>query len=224
MKKPKDKVTLTFVREGQQEKATAELSEIETVPPPEERTNTFGPPPDPWRDLFQHFRGERPRPGGPPAVSSSAASFADGEHTLTLTEQDGQKYLVAKDRDGKVVFEGPVETAEQRGKVPPEILKKLETMERSFHKEARAGQPAGARMVGGNASAQVSVTEGGITMTLTNTNGHQTLIAVDASGKVLFEGPVDTQEQRAEVPEPVRGKMEKLMKSSSAVTTFSGGN
>ncbi|MEM6757668.1 MAG: PDZ domain-containing protein [Planctomycetota bacterium] len=48
-------------------------------------------------------------------------------------------------------------------------------------------------------------------LTLTRTgDGHQHLHATDAEGAVLFDGPVDTAEQRAELPKPVGEKLERM--------------
>lgn len=71
--------------------------------------------------------GEMAAPGS--ASASASVSMSDGQHTLTLTIADGKKHFVAKDKDGKVLFDGPITTDEERAKVPPEIRKKLEKME-----------------------------------------------------------------------------------------------
>jgi membrane-associated protease RseP (regulator of RpoE activity) len=154
LQKPGDKVTLTLVREAKEQKVTAELTETERmvggglddffVRPVQ--PGTWLKMPDPWmtepeRRAAEDARAEAARrhleearrlgaiaPPGAAHVSVSAA-MSDGEHNLTLTITDGEKHLVAKDKDGKVVFEGPVRTDEQRAKMPPQIRKKLEKME-----------------------------------------------------------------------------------------------
>jgi len=81
------------------------------------------------RALAEHARrmGNLAAPGS--ASASASVSMSDGEHTLTLTITDGKKHFVAKDKDGRVLFDGPITTDEERAKVPPEILKKLQNME-----------------------------------------------------------------------------------------------
>lgn len=58
--------------------------------------------------------------------------WADDEHSLTLTTADsGQKRLTAKDREGKVLFEGPV-TDEQRQKLEPRLAMKVALMLKGY--------------------------------------------------------------------------------------------
>ncbi|MEO8440541.1 MAG: PDZ domain-containing protein [Spartobacteria bacterium] len=45
-----------------------------------------------------------------------------------------------------------------------------------------------------------------------NANGHKMLTAKDAQGKVLFNGPIDTEEQMAGLPDNVRQRYEKLQR------------
>ncbi len=40
------------------------------------------------------------------------------------------------------------------------------------------------------------------------------LTAKDRNGKILFDGPIDTEEQRAAMPEDIREKLEKLEKQT----------
>jgi hypothetical protein len=53
----------------------------------------------------------------------------DDEHTLQLTTKDGATTLKATDRDDKVIFEGPVDTEEQKQALPEEIKAKFEKLE-----------------------------------------------------------------------------------------------
>ena len=41
-------------------------------------------------------------------------------------------------------------------------------------------------------------------------NGKRTLVAKNAKGERVFDGPIDTDEQRAKVPEPFRSKLEQI--------------
>jgi membrane-associated protease RseP (regulator of RpoE activity) len=142
------------------------------------------------------MNGRRPR--------TESRVFTDGDHSLDLSKRDGGKYLVAKGKDGQVVFEGAVQTDEQRKAVPPEILKKLETLEKSDR-------------------AEVSLIEDGTTVTIVAEDGRQRVTAKDAGGKVLFEGPVNSEDERARMPEKIRTKVEKLWKSCATVWNASGG-
>jgi hypothetical protein len=48
-----------------------------------------------------------------------------------------------------------------------------------------------------------------VTLT-TDEEGRKHLTARDADGKVLFKGPVDTEEQRESLPQEIRQKLKKL--------------
>ena len=300
MHKPKDKVAVTLIREAQEQKVTAELGESEEV---------VG---ELVADRIELQQGGRVNltqmlanmNGARRAATASTASFSDGEHSLTVTTNGREKHLVAKDRDGKVLFDGSVTTEQQRKQVPPEILKKFQTMEQSMRVEVRGdgvaqamavmggggafrgggpllgmgrgfGQPSGRSHTWSDNEHNLSVTtrdrgkfltvdnkngqilwqgfiqtdeqrkamppeylpklekleakvreesrgvvsliEDGLTVTLTTESGKQTVVAKNAEGNVIFDGPVDTEDQRAKMPEKVRTKLEKLWKSCVVV-------
>jgi hypothetical protein len=52
--------------------------------------------------------------------------------------------------------------------------------------------------------------DGQVSINLTNGDGHQHLSAKDHSGKTLFDGPIDTEEQRKSVPKEVRDRLDKM--------------
>ena len=314
MRKPKDKVTLTLLREAKEQKVTVELGETS-----EAGRNALLPPQVPGAPAAAQAAAQAAvarqmanvvRLGQGGRAASSTSAYSDGEHTLTLTTTDGQKHLMVKDRAGDMVFNGPVNTPAQRKEVPPDVLKKLETMEGSMRIDVQGGgvargiavMNAGAGGIGMNilqgpggamipfrafgqpsgesrswtdpehcltvttrqtgkyltvdnkngkilwegpiqtdaerqalppeylsklekmeekarqdSRGTVSLIEDGLTVTLTTDAGKQTVVAKDADGKVLFEGPVDTEEQRAKMPAKVRTNLEKLWKSCAAV-------
>lgn len=75
---------------------------------------------------------ERPRPEGdrPPGTQTHAkVSYNDDDHKLLMTIENGHKHLHAETHDGKQVFDGPVDTPEQREKIPAPIREKLERLE-----------------------------------------------------------------------------------------------
>jgi len=295
MHKPKDTVAVTLFREAQEQKITAELGELE------ENARELAADRIEWQPggrVNLNMNGARR------ASAVSTSSFSDGEHSLTVTANGREKRLIAKDRDGKVLFDGPVTTEEQRKQVPPEILKKFQAMEQSMRVEIRGdgvsravaimgggggaffgggpilniggrGQPTGRShtwsddehsltvttrergkflsvdnrerailwqgfiqteeqrkavppeflpklekleaKVREESRGTVSLIEDGTTVTLTTESGKQSVVAKNSDGIVIFDGPVDTQDQRAKMPEKVRTKLEKLLKSCAAV-------
>jgi hypothetical protein len=298
MHKPKDKVALALIREAQEQKLTVELGESEEAAQ-EQVIRRMQPNALPnVAQMFANMNGARR------AAASSSSSFSDGEHSLTVTSNGREKHLVAKDRDGNMLYNGPVNTEAQRKQVPPEILKKFQTMEQSMRVEIRGdgiaqavavmnaggafagggpmigmgrgfGQPTGRShtwsdnehnltvttrergkflsidnrngailwqgfiqtdeqrkamppeylpklekleaKVREESRGTVSLIEDGLTITLTTESGKQTVVAKNAEGNVIFDGPVDTEDQRAKMPEKVRAQLEKLWKSCAAV-------
>jgi hypothetical protein len=55
--------------------------------------------------------------------------WTDGGVRLTITENKGGKHLLVADKDGKPLFSGPIDTAEQRQAVPKEYQEKLQKLE-----------------------------------------------------------------------------------------------
>src|SRR5213080_5307053 len=57
--------------------------------------------------------------------------FSDEKGELKLENVDGKKLLTAKDRQGKLLFSGPVETEEDLAKVPAEVREGYERLQQS---------------------------------------------------------------------------------------------
>jgi hypothetical protein len=128
--KPGDSVHLDIIREGKPQAITATLVEKE-VPPLETMHNRFGRPGfgptggmgGPWSprsdaELFV------PPPGF--NFGNGYLTFADDQHVIQNRPRDGKPYLTATSKeDGKVIFEGPVSTEQERQAVPESIRQKL---------------------------------------------------------------------------------------------------
>ena len=74
----------------------------------------------------------------PPNVKSFSFSsqqnhiiISDDEGTIEFTLKDGKKYLKATDADGNTVFDGRVDTDQQRKKLPKNIREKLQKIDSS---------------------------------------------------------------------------------------------
>lgn len=62
-------------------------------------------------------------------------AFSDDEGAIEIVAKKGDRQLTVKDAQGKVVFAGPINTDEQREKLPPEVkarLKKLDSVSVDF--------------------------------------------------------------------------------------------
>jgi hypothetical protein len=61
--------------------------------------------------------------------SSANYIFQDNQTTLEVTKKDNSKHLKATDKDGKVLFDGAIDTDEQRKAIPEDVSKKLAKLE-----------------------------------------------------------------------------------------------
>jgi hypothetical protein len=57
--------------------------------------------------------------------------FSDEKGELKLENVDGKKFLTAKDRQGKLLFSGPVETEEDLARVPADVRERYEKLQQS---------------------------------------------------------------------------------------------
>ena len=73
----------------------------------------------------------KPAPGVNPGAKAMrfSANYEDDEHVLILVIDEGAKYLSAKDKQGVVLFHGPINTPQQRKAVPAAIRPKLKQLE-----------------------------------------------------------------------------------------------
>jgi hypothetical protein len=157
MYKPGETVTLTVLREGERKKITAKLEERETYAVDEgdnffyaragafDPKNPMGPvsvftkPVDGFGGPVQQITAGAL--GGAPLVPGLVATFGDDKQQLLITIRDGHQFLNARDPSGKQIFDGPIDTPEQRKAVPAPVLKQLEEMEK-IKVKIRASGPA----------------------------------------------------------------------------------
>ncbi len=64
-------------------------------------------------------------------TKSSRIAWENSDGSGDLVIEEGGKRLTLRDRDGKQVFSGPVESEEQINKLPPKVREQLERIERS---------------------------------------------------------------------------------------------
>ena len=66
------------------------------------------------------------------AESSFQVHHRDHNHHIVLKTSNKNKNAVVKNLEGDVLFNGPINTAEERKKVPADILRKIEEIEKKF--------------------------------------------------------------------------------------------
>lgn len=60
--------------------------------------------------------------------AESSVTWADNEGDITMKMKDGQSEVKVRDREGKIVFEGPWDTPQDKAAVDPEIRRRIENM------------------------------------------------------------------------------------------------
>jgi len=77
--------------------------------------------------------------------SGFTMSIANGGYTMTYTGGPNETHLLARDANNNVVFDGPIDTEDQRAKLPPEIApmvqKTLATLPLRVREPSRQPQP-----------------------------------------------------------------------------------
>ena len=126
--KPDDEIKLTLLREGKRETINVKLAERDL---PNLNQFHFDP------QLMQFDRADgQPRqlnlnvPEHLKLLTQPVKSltWVDGQREITITNKDGHSTLVARDVSGKKLFEGRIDSEEQRNALPTDVrdtLKKL---------------------------------------------------------------------------------------------------
>ena len=63
-------------------------------------------------------------------LGKATVVFSDDEGELKLERVEGRKMLSAKDAKGKVLFSGPIDTEEERAKIPAKVRERFEKLEK----------------------------------------------------------------------------------------------
>src|SRR6266566_2616261 len=117
-------VTLTVLRKGQEQKLSAKLAKKE-VP---QRHHLF---PGGNRDWHWDFEENGAMKASRIDLGKAQIVFSNDKGELKLENVDGKKLLTAKDRQGKLLFSGPVETEEDLARVPADVRERYEKLQQS---------------------------------------------------------------------------------------------
>ena len=62
-------------------------------------------------------------------LPNSNISYTDDEGSIDIKSEDGKRELTVKDAKGKVTFQGPITTPEERKQLPPEVMQRLRKLD-----------------------------------------------------------------------------------------------
>ncbi|HEX4794239.1 MAG TPA: PDZ domain-containing protein [Humisphaera sp.] len=133
--KPGDQIKLTIIRDGKKQELTAKLSEHELVPlrslqPLEWDLDGSALPPPPVRSFPLNPQFAKPHRFGTD-VNNQTLTWLEGDRNYTIVTRDGHRTITVSDRNNEAVFEGPIDTLEQRDRLPADIKDKVQKMIRS---------------------------------------------------------------------------------------------
>lgn len=185
--KPGDEVKLTVIQAGKKQALKVKLGQTETFVPGESLPwNWWWQQPNPgWQvgpgGTWTHRFGsdgkggvmiaptrpgapkmQAPTPKGPYAISARVMNFADKEHSISIECTDGRRWIVVKDKDGKLLYKGRLGQADGKVDVttveglPKAVQDKLKSMQIFITRE---GMNVVAGGTGG--SARVTAVAGG---------------------------------------------------------------
>jgi len=138
----------------------------------------------------------------------------DAENTLDLELKEGKPVLlIARDRAGNEIYNGPVTTDAERKTLPADLALKLDQVDLGIPMTAARGA-AGLRVL--------TSTEKDTLMLARFDKGKAVHVFAfsTADGKVLFDGPVTREEQRKALPADVARQLGDMEKNQKAVGEF----
>jgi hypothetical protein len=134
MQKPGDSVTLTVLHKGESQKLTAKLEEREVV-------IAEGDLPEGFITEGQlTYQADAKQMNIDAGGNIKIARLQDPELDMSIELREGKPFLTAKDRDGKPLFEGPIETPQQRAKIPANLGDKFKELEHTMETSSQDAQ------------------------------------------------------------------------------------
>lgn len=145
MNQPDAEITLAVVRQGKPLEVKARLVEREVPARPFPRLDIMPLPPGgrgriELRDWFDDV-DDLPLPGRMDRAAQAQIVVSDNEHMLKITVRNGQRTLLATDKDGSVLYEGPIDTPEQLDALPDGIREKVKKMQVEMERRPRRRGP-----------------------------------------------------------------------------------
>jgi hypothetical protein len=131
-----DEVKLSFLREGAEQTAAVKLVEHEFARPPEWDGDV------PWPAGPAHGPLTRPAPGE--RHSERVITWLDGHRQVSVTNTNDHATLTVRNNEtGRILFDGPIDTEEQRKNLPDGVRSALDSLSKvsaAFGAEKSDGQ------------------------------------------------------------------------------------
>ncbi len=179
-------VSLTLLRKGQEQKVSLRLNDPMRMPPPE--------PASEWKDQIERFKG-----GVGDKVRQLQEQTRDYERRVREYHELLKKWQAEAGAAMPKLPDFPPAAAIE----PADILR-----------EVRPGGPAQVRFFQPNGTVTYNTAHAKLVMKdhdgeieVTSNDGRRKLIAKNAKGEVVFDGPIDTPEQIKALPEDLRNKV-----------------
>lgn len=196
-------VSLTLLRRGQETKVTLRIGEKML---PERQTVPLHTPLSDLRNLWRRYEG-----AAAPYVEEAGRRALEVGREFQRRMQEFQERVEQWRKNPSEKFpEMPkfpsLEAPRPSGPLPGDVLR-----------EARPGGAASVQRSGegstttwSTANANVSIKDENGEIEVRSENGRRTVIARDRSGATVFDGPIDTEEQRRQLPEAVRDRLQRI--------------
>ncbi len=198
-------VSLTVLRKGAEKTLSVKIGEKMLPDRAMGGSRTTLPMPD-----FGNFRRRAEEMAGP--LAERAQDMGRKAQEMTRDWQKRMKEFQEKveqwrKNPGEKFPETPkfpnLGPTEQPGPLPPDVLREM----RPGGAPAVQRKQDGATTTWSTANAHVSITDDAGSIDVRNENGKRVVTAKDPKGALIFEGPIDTEEQRRQLPETVRRKL-----------------
>lgn len=224
-KKPGDTVTLTVIHGGKEQALKIKLTEKEVAvlgdvgEPMTLRSGGMAiNPPEGWS-------GGLPSAVPPNMLGSSFRLNGDGSSVRRQVDEqndisvmkraDGKETLSVKDREGHVLYDGPGDALD-KANLPAEVVKKIEDLRQkpnSIQWHA-GGAPGTSGAEGGAATRTFTANRKDDKYDITlksNAGGRHLTVKEIGSGKVVFDGPANTDDEMKALPAEVREKVQAML-------------
>jgi hypothetical protein len=141
-----DEVKLTFLREGKEQSTSAKLIEHEVPKTLDLDVKVPWLTPADGQRLIANPESPSAHPGSPAEGNRRVITWIDGRHQATITTADDQTTLCVKDvHSGQTLFDGPIDTDQEKKNLPAEVRGVFESVDKMLSKFQGRGTNASPR-------------------------------------------------------------------------------